>query len=273
LAAATTTVPALSTARLRLDAFVDSDVAALAAILAEPEVTRNITADASTPERCLATAAARIAWHNGSWAKHGYGVWALREAEFGALLGWCGFAEPDIGSDPEVLYGLAPACWGRGLATEAATAAIDWLFRETAEAGVSAVIFGRLNAASATVLRKLGMRLVGTMAMAEFLPDRKLARSVVDYETWRLGQGASNDPDALLFQAPFKAGQIATLLDEPSAIEWALCHAALQRPDYGDIPPGSLARRVREAFRAGMSEPSLDWYHVGRGPELRRRAG
>ena len=71
------------------------------------------------------------------------------------LIGWCGFAAPDIGEDPEILYGLAPHCWGRGLAQEMVRAAIDWLFAETPHQGVSAVIFGRLNAASAAIAGKL----------------------------------------------------------------------------------------------------------------------
>lgn len=259
-----TPVPVLATARLRLDAFGDADIADLAAILAEPEVTRNITADASTPERCRASAAARIAWHNASWASHGYGVWAVRETDGGTLLGWCGFGEPDIGTDPEILYGLAPAFWRRGLATEAASAALDWLFRETEAAGASAVIFGRLNTASAGVLGKLGMRRIGSMPMADFLPDLALAGRVVTYEVWRLGHGAAADPEALLMQAPFKAGQIATLLDDPAAIERALCDAARRRPDYAALAPDVLERRVRETFRAGRSEPWLDHYHLRR---------
>jgi hypothetical protein len=29
--------------------------------------------------------------------------------------------------------------------------------------------------------------------------------------------------------------------------------------------PDELDRRVREAFRLGLSEPYLDWYHLARG--------
>lgn len=102
-----TLAPIVDTERLRLQSFADEDAPALAAILAEPEVTKNITANGSTPERCLASARHRIGWHNRSWDEHGYGVWAIK-ARSGELLGWCGFAVPDIGGDPEILYGLAP---------------------------------------------------------------------------------------------------------------------------------------------------------------------
>ncbi len=100
----------------------------------------------------MAAARKRIAWHNGSWADKGYGVWALKPrgggfAPPGRLLGWCGFTAPEAeGHDPEIRYGLAHDFCGQGLAREAAEAAITWLFRHTQAPGLSALIFGRLSA-------------------------------------------------------------------------------------------------------------------------------
>jgi RimJ/RimL family protein N-acetyltransferase len=261
--------PIITTARLRLEAFTDANIPALAAILAEPEVTKNITANGSTPERCLASAAYRIERHNKAWGARDYGVWAVRSREpaaQGALLGWCGFAEPDIGEDPEILYGLTPNCWGRGLGQEAARAAIEWLFAATPHGGVSAVIFGRLNPVSVAIVGKLGMTPAGKMSMPDFLPDRNLAKDVLDYEIWRLGFGGTADVEALLFQAPHKGGQLATL-DlglTAEAVEQAFCDAARRRADCAAIDRAALDARVRDAFRQGMAEPHLDWYHVGR---------
>ena len=261
-------IAVITTARLRLEPFTDADIPALAAILAEPEVTKNITANGSTPGRCLASAAYRIERHNKGWQAHGYGVWAVKSREQvapGALLGWCGFAEPDIGEDPEILYGLAPNCWGRGLGQEAARAAVDWLFATTPHGGVSAVIFGRLNPVSVAIVGKLGMVRRGTMSMPDFLPDRVLAKDVLDYEIWRLASGRTRDPEALLFQAPYKGGQLATLdLGVPAEVEQAFCDAARGRDDFAHVAPAELDRRVRDAFRQGMAEPHLDWYHVAR---------
>lgn len=263
-----TDIPVITTARLKLEPFTAADIPALAAILAEPEVTKNITANGSTPERCLASAASRIERHNRSWAAQPYGVWAVKAREGsgappGDLLGWCGFAPPDIGDDPEILYGYAPRCWGRGLAQEAARAAIGWLFAETAEGGVSAVIFGRLAPASVALVGKLGMRLRGTMSMPDFLPDRGLATDVLDYEIWRLGFGTTADPEALLFEAPHKGGQIATLgLRDLGSVEQAFRDAARGRGDYAAIDRATLDARVRAAFRQGLAEPHLDWYHL-----------
>jgi RimJ/RimL family protein N-acetyltransferase len=247
-----------------LQPFADEDTPALAAILAEPEVTKNITANGSTPERCLASARHRIGWHNRSWSERGYGVWAVKDAA-GDLLGWCGFAAPDIGDDPEILYGLAPLHWRRGFGMEAARAATDWLFAETDAGGVSAVIFGRLNPGSVSMIGKLGLKRRGTMAMSDFMPDRQLAKDVLDYEIWRLAHGATLDADALLAQAPHKGGQFATLnLGDPREIERAFRDAARGRRDYAAMRRDELDARVRNAFHQGMAQAYLDWYHLPR---------
>jgi RimJ/RimL family protein N-acetyltransferase len=264
------TVPVITTKHLMLRAFGEADIAALAAILAEPEVTKNITANASTPERCRASAAHRIGWHNAAWDERGHGVWAVEAgsgaaAPAGTLLGWCGFAAPDIGNDPEILYGLAPHCWGRGLGQEAARAAIDWLFAETRHAGVSALVFNRINAPSVGVMVKLGMAKLGTIAMPAFMRDLAFARDVLDYEIWRLGHGPTRDAEALLFQAPHKGGQIASLkLADPAEVEQSFRDAARGRPEYASVAREDLDRRVRDAFRQGLAEPYLDWYHLAR---------
>ena len=265
-----TATPIITTERLRLDAFCDADIDALAAILADPEVTKNITADGSTPERCRASAAHRIGWHNASWSERGYGVWAVRECageatQDGRVIGWCGFAAPDVGEDPEILYGLSPLHWRRGLAQEMVRAAFNWLFLNTQYSGISAVIFARINPVSVAIARKLDMNTRGTMPMSDFLPDLALARSVLDYEIWRLGHGSTRDAEALLFQAPFKGGQIASLgFAELDAVEQAFIDAALRRADCAIVQRPEISQRVRDAFRQGVMEPWLDWYHLDR---------
>ena len=261
-------IPCVVTERLRLTAFEDTDAADLADILAVPEVTKNITANGSTPERCRNSAEQRIAWHNASWSDRGYGVWAVRSAEPigsvfpGTLLGWCGFAAPDIGEDPEILYGLSPAVWGHGVATEAANAAITWLFNNTGQGGVSAVIFHRINAKSIAIVEKLGLRLRGTMPVTDFYSSESLARDVLDYELWRLAEGPTPDTETLLFEAPYRAGQLSTLgYGDRQEIELALITAAGNRTEFGGLDPNKLESRIRDAFQTGVNEPHLEWYH------------
>ncbi len=257
-------------ARLTFTRFRDSDGEALAELLRDPEITRTITANTSTPERRAACARHRIAWHNGAWGTKGYGVWALRAKDLPAeqadrLIGWCGFTEPEVGADPEILYGLARDCWGRGLASEAAVGAIDWLFAHAKAGGVSALIMARLNHGSLKVAERLGFTRRGTMSFQDFLPDPVLAREVLDYEIWRLGEGETLDPDALIFQAPYKAGQItATGIAGKAATLEALFTAARRRADYADLRLEDLEVRVRGAFRQGLKESHVDWYHLPR---------
>ncbi|MBQ3888223.1 MAG: GNAT family N-acetyltransferase [Clostridia bacterium] len=58
-------------------------------------------------------------------------------------------------------YALAKDCWGRGLMTEAATAAVDWLFEEIHCDALTACYYPD-NARSARVLEKQGFRYVRT---------------------------------------------------------------------------------------------------------------
>jgi hypothetical protein len=182
------------------------------------------------------------------------------------LLGWCGFTAPETeGHDPEILYGLARAFWGRGLAREAAEVAMAWLFGHTGAAGLSALIFGRLNPGSLKVTEKLGMTLRGTMPFKDFMADEALAREVLDYEIWRLREGPCDDLEALVFQAPYKAGQVVGAgFAEPAAAEAALCDAARGRDGFAITDPADLTHRVRAAFGQGMAESHVDWYHLTR---------
>ena len=265
--AALSDVPALTTTRLRLEAFTPDDAPALAAILAEPDVTKNITANASTPERCRASAEYRIDWYNRSWSQ-GYGVWAVKSrdqdvAPVGQLQGWCGFAAPDIGQDPEILYGLAPRCWGQGLAIEMVAASIEWLFSQTAHSGISAIIFGRLNPASVRLAGKFGMRRRGAMSVADFMPDLDLARDVLDYEVWRLAHAPAPESAALMFHAAYKGGLIAALETRTAdAVEARFIAALAQRTDIADV--AEAERCIRAAFRQALADPFVDWYHLSR---------
>ena len=105
------------------------------------------------------------------------------------------------------------------------------------------------------------------------LPDPVLAEDVLDYDIWRLGDGETTDPEALLFQAPYKAGQITAtgiaggiargIAGEAATVE-KLCAAARRRADFAHHGPEDLEERVGGAFRQGLQEPHVDWYHLPR---------
>jgi RimJ/RimL family protein N-acetyltransferase len=81
--------------------------------------------------------------------------------EPGALVGFAGFEPPKIdGAGPELGYGIGRRYWGKGLMSEAACAAVDWIFTETDVERIHAVI-SPSNRASQRILEKAGLRLVG----------------------------------------------------------------------------------------------------------------
>jgi RimJ/RimL family protein N-acetyltransferase len=58
---------------------------------------------------------------------HGIEYWVIRP-----MIGFCGFRFLEDSTEIELLYGLLPDRWGRGLATEASQAALDYLWHATA---------------------------------------------------------------------------------------------------------------------------------------------
>lgn len=82
--------------------------------------------------------------------------WAVVLREGGAVVGFCGFfVRPVKGTT--MGYAIVPEYRGRGLATEAAAAVLDWAERHDVDVYASV---RPPNPASARVLEKIGMRLV-----------------------------------------------------------------------------------------------------------------
>jgi RimJ/RimL family protein N-acetyltransferase len=99
--------------------------------------------------------------HVAHWDTHGYGDFAVRDAETGAFLGRVGLRNrPAFGVD--LGFAISPQAQGRGVASEAGRACLDLAFDGL---GLPAV-FGFVlpgNAASITVLTRLGAQKAGTV--------------------------------------------------------------------------------------------------------------
>jgi RimJ/RimL family protein N-acetyltransferase len=93
------------------------------------------------------------------FAHSGAGLWSIRLAGDPGIIGFVGFRE--FFDQLQLLYGLLPGYWGRGLATEAAAHICHHAFRELGFLEISAAT-DIPNQASANVLRRLGMREVRT---------------------------------------------------------------------------------------------------------------
>jgi RimJ/RimL family protein N-acetyltransferase len=99
------------------------------------------------------------AWIRGalaSYERNGFGLWAVVRKRDGAVLGDCGpMLQPVEGRQTaEIGYHIVHGEWGRGYATEAARASLEWVFRETDQARVCSIV-GPGNAASRRVAEKV----------------------------------------------------------------------------------------------------------------------
>ncbi len=145
----------LRTDRLLLRRWRSDDRAPFAALNADPRVTEFLAGPLS---RASSDALAeRIEAH---FAQYGFGPWAVEvpgEIPFAGFvgLGVPGFTAP-FTPCVEVLWRLAPACWGRGYATEGARAALDFGFTH---AGLAEIVSFTVpaNVRSRAVMERLGM--------------------------------------------------------------------------------------------------------------------
>jgi RimJ/RimL family protein N-acetyltransferase len=91
----------------------------------------------------------------GHWDLRGYGVWAVEDAATGELIGRAGLLHPEGWPDAELNWIIKPSMRGRGLATEAARAALDFAFDQLGFDRVISLIRPE-NPASGQVAVKLG---------------------------------------------------------------------------------------------------------------------
>jgi [ribosomal protein S5]-alanine N-acetyltransferase len=141
----------ISTTRLSLRPVSMDDLDDLHRLWTDPAV-REFFWDGETISRERAEAAVREGI--GEFERHGFGLWVAEVGE--DLVGFCGLRPLDNAPEVEILYGIAPSRWGKGLATEAALAMLRFGFEE---AGLERIlgIVDKENAASRRVLEKIGM--------------------------------------------------------------------------------------------------------------------
>jgi RimJ/RimL family protein N-acetyltransferase len=141
------------TRRLVLRRFTLADLEPLAAILADPDVTRFFGGP-----RALDQTRARMLDFLDAYEKVGFSKWAVVLRETGELMGRCGPAVVDVegGSEVELGYDLAKRFWGQGFATEAAAASLDHCFSVLGLTRVVSIIHPE-NVASRRVAEHLGM--------------------------------------------------------------------------------------------------------------------
>ena len=114
----------LTTERTRLRPLTTDDVDVVHALWTDPAVRKYLWDDVIIDrERAAEVVAASCT----AFAERGYGLWAIHVKDTGEPIGFCGFRPSESGA-PELLYGLWPQWWGRGLAAEAAHAVLAYAF-------------------------------------------------------------------------------------------------------------------------------------------------
>ncbi len=142
---------------MRLYAPRPDDLEARLAMDRDPEVMRYIR---PVPEDAAAQRAEIRAATAGPLPPRG-GFWHVEELAAPGFIGWCGVFPLQDSGLMEIGYRYARKAWGRGLATEAAAAALDHGFR-VLELDPIVAVCEPGNAASHKVLRKIGLRAKGT---------------------------------------------------------------------------------------------------------------
>ena len=100
----------------------------------------------------------RIARWARHWNDHGFGPTLFHERTTGHPIGWGGLQYASIGNEECLTLGyvIAPAVWGRGYASEIATASVAHAFAELGARQLFAEVLST-NAASRRVLEKAGL--------------------------------------------------------------------------------------------------------------------
>lgn len=178
----------LTTARLTLRPVTPADRADLVALEADPKVMLYLNGGRPVPEEGIANG--EYLTPRGTEPE----VMALLDRETGVFLGWIAFFDDGFRDGlrrSEIGYRLHRAAWGKGLATEAARALIDWAFDRGCYDCVRASTMA-VNLGSRRVMEKAGMRHVQTVFPPFSDPIPGADQGEVIYEIRRIpGQAAS----------------------------------------------------------------------------------
>jgi RimJ/RimL family protein N-acetyltransferase len=102
------------------------------------------------------------------YERHGFGVWLAQDCETGEPIGRVGLsyhrAWPH--DDPEVGWWIAPQRWGKGFATEAGAAAVDYAFDTLGVDRVVSICVEE-NLPSRRVMEKLELRKLAEVPFPE----------------------------------------------------------------------------------------------------------
>lgn len=133
--------PTLVTERLVLRHVRPSDISYFAETHSDPEVMRFVGGAVSRED-----AWRRAMTGAGFWGVLGIGLWAVEQQSDGETIGHVGFfdfqrdMQPSVAGEPEMGWIFSPKAQGKGLASEAGRAALQWLDATIGPLPVPAII-------------------------------------------------------------------------------------------------------------------------------------
>jgi len=143
----------LETTRLILRPWTSFDVEDLFEICRDDEVMKYI--GTGKGYKTLKEAEDFLSWAVAYQKENGFCRWAVLETSSGEIIGSCGFARPHGTEEIELGYLLARKYWGKGFATEAAEACLQFGFNKLNFREIIAIT-DLENTASQKVLEKIG---------------------------------------------------------------------------------------------------------------------
>jgi RimJ/RimL family protein N-acetyltransferase len=150
----------IETERLLIRMFETDDVDPMTRVYGDPEVMQHVCLGVIDGEKT----ASLLEEYRCAQAERGFSTWAVVEKESGDVVGDVGFGLYAPTGEPELGYTLAARVWGRGYGLEAAGACVEAAFMYLPHRRLLAKVEPE-NERSIRLAERLGMRLVGTIAV------------------------------------------------------------------------------------------------------------
>lgn len=236
--------PILETERLFLRKFRMEDAESVYAYASDEDTARYVSWDA---HRTIEDSRRFLSWVLDTYRAGKAGDWAIMEKAGGRIIGSIGVVnQQDVNRCCEIGYVLGREYWGRGLAAEALTRVLHFLFEETVVNRVHAICCQE-NTASARVLEKCGFSYEGLQRQLVRMKGRywDMRMYAMLREEWEAAHAPSEDlQDKLLIEE-------AQLEDLPAilALQKAAYTSEAEIYGYGIAPMTQSLEDIQASFQ------------------------
>ena len=145
--------PVLETGRLLLRMFEARDLEAAYRLFNDADVQKYLSPKNRRNREQLKVLLEKIVRY---WRERGFGLWCVTEKHCGEMIGYCGFQYFEKTENVEIVFGYLKEYWGKGAATEALKACLNFGMEKLSFDKIFAVTNPE-NIGSIRVLEKSGM--------------------------------------------------------------------------------------------------------------------